>query len=77
MNLASYTERMKKKYIWPDSDQMLLVSPYTVGFCSMSLPLMSVGALCRTARRTPASIHEGENCHYDKLFGSAVEGTLV
>ena len=67
---------MKKKK-WPDSDQMLLVSPYTMGFCSMSFPLKSVGALCRMATRTPASIHEGENCHYDKLLGNAVEGTLV
>lgn len=68
---------MKKRKKGPDSDQMLLVSPYTMGFCSMSFPLKSVGALCRTATPTPASIYEGENCHYDKLLGRVVEGTLV
>lgn len=30
-----------------------------------------------SAPPTPGPIHEGENCHYDQLFGSAVEGTLV
>lgn len=46
-----------------------LASPYTWGFCSTSFPLKSVG-LCAGRpgdSHTSLSIHEGVNCHYDKL----------